>query len=363
MTTPTPFSPDVESLLLPIAPDAPAGGPLRYEGTYDRIQEARREDDASLPQGVWKAPLKKANWSQVATLCQEALRQKTKDFQLAAWLLEAWLELHGFRGVEAGLRLMVGLAERFWDTAWPALDAEDPTGRLAPLAWLDEKAVLRLKGIALVRTQGTEAVTYSYADWEAATHRERTVRGGTPPKSATNGPEAVTQARFMSAVSLTPASFLSGLARDVGAALDAAIALEQAFDSRLGRAQASLHRFRALLGSLRDLLVSLRGAAGTAAASTPEGAEDAAAAPEDAPEAPRGGGPIRDRMDAYRRLIEVADYLLRTEPHSPTPYLIKRAVSWGEMPLGQLLQEIVQTPQDLKAIYSLLGMREQPPQK
>jgi predicted component of type VI protein secretion system len=66
---------------------------------------------------------------------------------------------------------------------------------------------------------------------------------------------------------------------------------------------------------------------------------------------------IQSREDAYRRLAEAAEYLLRTEPHSPTPYLVKRAVAWGSMPLTELLQELVQSEGDLQQLYGLLGMR------
>lgn len=65
---------------------------------------------------------------------------------------------------------------------------------------------------------------------------------------------------------------------------------------------------------------------------------------------------IRSREEAYRRLTEVADYLLRTEPHSPTPYLVMRAVNWGKMPLSELLQELAAGEGDLARIYTLLGM-------
>ena len=67
-------------------------------------------------------------------------------------------------------------------------------------------------------------------------------------------------------------------------------------------------------------------------------------------------GLIRSREEAYRRLAEAADYLLRTEPHSPTPYLVMRAVAWGNLPLTGLLQELVQNEGDLQQLYKLLGM-------
>src|SRR5690242_11726955 len=93
------FSFNISTLLLPISEKAPSGEPLRYEGTYDRIMEARREDDASLEQGVWKRELKKADWILVNQLCLEALQKHSKDLQIAAWLLESWIHLRGFPGV------------------------------------------------------------------------------------------------------------------------------------------------------------------------------------------------------------------------------------------------------------------------
>ncbi len=70
---------------------------------------------------------------------------------------------------------------------------------------------------------------------------------------------------------------------------------------------------------------------------------------------PVADGPIRNRDDAYRRLGEVAEYLFRTEPHSPTPYLVQRAVAWGRMPLHELLPELARRG-DLAQLFELLGI-------
>jgi type VI secretion system protein ImpA len=48
---------------------------------------------------------------------------------------------------------------------------------------------------------------------------------------------------------------------------------------------------------------------------------------------------------------------MRIEPHSPCPYLVKRAVAWGKMPLTELLQEMVRSEGDLQELYGMLGMR------
>lgn len=67
-------------------------------------------------------------------------------------------------------------------------------------------------------------------------------------------------------------------------------------------------------------------------------------------------GPIRDRAHAYRLLQDVADYLSKHEPHSPTPYLLRRAVAWGGMPLPDLLREVVHQEGDLSRYLAMLGL-------
>jgi type VI secretion system protein ImpA len=359
---------DPGALLLPISPNLPTGQWLRYEGTYDRVQEARREDDASLPQGVWKAPLKRADWPLVVSLCREALAHKSKDFQLAAWLLDAWVELHGFAGLTAGLRLLGGLTERYWADGFPELEEGEPSARLAPFMWLDEKVLPRLKRVPLTRPEGADVASHSFADWEAAAHREKlAARAGTKPtegrRAESPGSEPVSHARILAAASLTPRSFLAARVRELVEARKAAAALEVLLDTNVGRQLAALHRLRRLLGEIEGVARQLLGSTASEPAprSVPE-RESAleSSSPEAGAEAPSAAssGPIQGRADAYRRLLEAADYLLRTEPHSPTPYLIKRAVAWGDMPLSKLLQELVETPDDLKSIYGLLGIRE-----
>src|ERR1700722_6866094 len=78
-TMPQAFQFDIEKLLSPISAEHPAGESLRYDGTYDKVRDARREDDASLPQGVWKTELRKADWHVVESLCTEALETRSKD--------------------------------------------------------------------------------------------------------------------------------------------------------------------------------------------------------------------------------------------------------------------------------------------
>src|ERR1700760_938612 len=87
---------DLDRLLAPIALDNACGSNLRYDSIYDHIRELRRQEDTNVPQGVWQTDRKHADWAGVASECVRVLEVQSKDLQMAAWLLEAWVHLHGF---------------------------------------------------------------------------------------------------------------------------------------------------------------------------------------------------------------------------------------------------------------------------
>ena len=77
-----------DDLLNPIPGANPCGENLRYAPVYDKIKEARREDD-DAPQGEWRIERKTADFPLVIKLTSDALANKSKDLQLAVWLTEA----------------------------------------------------------------------------------------------------------------------------------------------------------------------------------------------------------------------------------------------------------------------------------
>jgi type VI secretion system protein ImpA len=111
-----------DDLLDPISPEQPTGSDLRWTAEWDQIKEARRADD-SLQYGKWeKRERKTANWRLAEELIAAALRERSKDLQLALWLTEANLMLHGFPGLRDGLRITSELMVRYWDTGlYPTL--------------------------------------------------------------------------------------------------------------------------------------------------------------------------------------------------------------------------------------------------
>lgn len=355
LTATGPFRFDLDTLLLPISADSPSGENLRYEGVYDEIRSARTEDDPVLMQGIWKTPLRKADWGKVEELCIEALRGRSKDLQVAAWLLESWVHLHSFAGLHEGFRLLTGLCEGFWDTLYPEIQDGDIEFRLGPIEWLNEKVPFVLKLLPVTAPSSEDSRPYCWADWESVNRRNQPE----PAASETNGNTRVTQVRFQQSAMMTPTSFLRDLRLELEAATDAVTELEVALEARLGMPAPSLRQFFSTLESIRGLVRSLLSQRGPEAASsapvqekemTPQEPNDRAGNEP----APNWSGPIRSRADAYLRLAEAAEYLERTEPHSPAPYLIKRAIAWGGMRLEHLLPELVRNSSDLEEIFRLL---------
>ena len=65
---------------------------------------------------------------------------------------------------------------------------------------------------------------------------------------------------------------------------------------------------------------------------------------------------IGDREQAYAALMSIAVYLQRIEPHSPTPYLIRRAVELGQLSLPDMIRDVSASAGSLDKFFELLGI-------
>jgi len=142
-----------DDILTPIPGDAPSGENLRYDPLFDRIKEARREDD-DLPTGeLPEGPRKTADYALVVRLASETLATRTKDLQLAAWLTEALLQREGLSGLNQGLGLIRDLLLEFWDTLHPQMEdeEEDLELRAAPLEWVGGRLVIAVRNVPLTK--------------------------------------------------------------------------------------------------------------------------------------------------------------------------------------------------------------------
>lgn len=361
------YAVDVERLLEPIPGENAAGESLRYEGTYDAVQEARREDDPTLPQGVWKTALKSADWTEVEKLCRDALLSRSKDLQLAAWLTEAWTHLRGFDGATAGVEFLAGLCDRFWSELYPPIDGKDLDGRVAPFEWLNDRLALALKKVSI-----TQSGDGSWIDWEAALRHAELDRGRrvgeaddeeesdgrvrTSPKDEFNARVLASRTDFYRQLHSQLRSLKEAIGR-LHEVLVEKIGIEAPSTADIEDTVEELSRFVGRILRERDAMEETVQPPTVERGSEPVDDDHAELSGETAP---RGlsAGSIQNRAEAYQMLKAAADYLARIEPHSPTPYLVRRAISWGSMSLADLLRELLRDNADLPTVYTLLGIRE-----
>ena len=275
-------------------------------------------------------------------------------------------------GFAAGARLLLALVERYWDTVHPVIDEGDAESRVAPFIWMNETMPLTLRlHVPLMRIDDLKPPMLNLADWEQITSagaaRERENEGAGSGRPSRDELIAMADTRNLFALQDTVSRLKE--------AQEAWDALSRVLDERLAMEAPSLGKVAETLRKLERAAVALLDGRDPRARERPPvlqevfQPEEAAAEPEkgypmsdgntpmtaDVP-ASLPSGPISSRQEAYRMLEVAAAYLERTEPHSPTPYLVKRAVTWGQMSLADLMQEILREEGDLTRYFSLLGM-------
>jgi type VI secretion system protein ImpA len=338
-----------EDLLNPIAGDNPSGVDVRYDTKlllYDKIKEARREDDG-LAQGDWQQERKVADVPLVLKLTQEALATRTKDLQLCVWLSEALLRTEGFAGLRQGITLCQGLVANFWDTLYPPIEDGDLELRAAPLDWLGSALDISLKATPLTRAgygflkyKESRIVGYeaqATGDKEKKQRAERIKEGKLTPED------------FDKAFVETPKAFYVQTEKDLDGCLAALKSLDETCDEKFGNAGPALGKLKTALEEIRhtvhgllqkkretepDPVEEVPAEAGAEGGEGSNGAGGAGASRGSVPSiviSVMNSSEPADRREVIASIAKAAAFLRQREPHSPAPYLMMRGLRWGEL--------------------------------
>lgn len=342
-----------DDVLTPIAGDNPAGVFLRWESadtTYDAIKDAREEED-DLPQGDWTRERKTADYEAVIRLAGDALAERSKDLQLAAWLTEALTRRDGFGGLAQGLDLLRSLLEDFWETVYPPIEDDgDAEFRAAPLVWVGDRLhetvrliPLNRRGHAFVTFKDARAVGYESdvaGDAERRRARESAIEEG-----------KLTPEDFDAGVGETPKAWYKGLVGDHEACVAALEALDATCSERFGDDAPSFRVLREALDEVGRVAQQLLGrkleqdpdpvepepamdpVSGAPAGETGGSGPSSANAPAGASLAAEP----RTESEAARCVAAAARFFRRAKPTDPAPYAMLRGYRWGELRSGEQL--------------------------
>ena len=337
-----------DDILVPIPGENPSGADLRYDTkllVIDKLKEFRRQDD-ELEQGAWQSERKTANWPQAIKLAQETLATSSKNLQVAAYLTEAMLQTEKFAGLRQGLDLVYKLLTDFWDTVYPVIDPEDPEtreDRATPLAWINTQLDLPIRSVP-INNSGHSTINYrdsrlvGYED-QAKTDKDKKTRA-TMIANGKMAPDI-----FDKAFNETPKAFYAQAEKDLDACLEIVAKTDTLCDEKLEDDSPGFGKIKAALTDVRQVVHQLLDKKREKEPDPVEAAppEEAAPAAGEAAEAVEGGAPAAvslgapligepaDRRQAVGGIIAAAAFLRKREPLSPAPYLLLRALRWGEL--------------------------------
>ena len=361
----TPDTIPLAELLAPIPGDAPAGTSLRadtsagslYYAIKDARAAARATERAASQLGDLEAA-GPADWDPVLELAPRLLRERAKDLEITAWYIEALVRRRDFAGLRDGFKLARGLIEAFWDQLHPMPDEDGMATRMAPLTGLngDESEGTLIVPIGLVmlteRTDHGQFSTWHYqqsnelARLSDQTQRDQRVAAGAKPLET-----------VVAAVAATSIDFLRARREDLAQCIAEFDLLTRALDTRAGANAPPSSSIRAALDRAQEAMSFLtKGVLDIPAAQAPA-AEGTTVGAAQGGQAERFSGAVQSREEALRALAQIAEFFRRTEPHSPVPYGIERAVRWAGMPLPTLLEELIPDATARSEFQKLTGVQ------
>lgn len=353
---------DIADLVAPISTDNPVGVDLRSNAgvtsLYAQIRDARKAARAAERSNLFDDGNTDAadHWRVVAERVPAALKQQTKDLEISCWYVEALIRKAGFAGLRDGFALIRQLVEQYWDGIYPLPDDDGIETRVSALTGLNGEGA---EGV-LIAPIRTAAITESgsrgaFAFWQykqALDAQRMSDEQGRADQIAKNG---FSLDDIQKAVEDSSAQFYIDLRDDVRDALAEYKRVGQLLNERCGTHKAPP------TSNIVNILTEILGAINHLAkfklpqTDAGEGADATDAAGTSTEFAPMSGN-IKSRQEAFQQLNQISQFFRRTEPHSPISYIIEKAVRWGNLSLGELMQELIPDAGSRSTYGSLTGV-------
>lgn len=354
------LSADFSTLLRPISQRLPVGESVRYDPAFDAIKHARINEDESLSQGVWEAPLVKADWSQVSELCQQLLSERAKDLQVAVWLADAWAQQDGLEGMTTGVRFVTALSAAFWDSIYPCDDDSEAKheARIMIYEWFRKALVEHLHDYPIARSHGGQPVNL-LAVQNAERLQDAVARSKNPAKlrEKAKARSELFKADIDTYLKVIPQAQLAQHIEGMQQLKIATKELAAMLDEKLPGNTLSFSQVYSALDDLARLLVGTQLDEAKVEPVTPVAPVIPEAKPmEQEPVVANVSDNCNSRAAAYAAIGKAVEYLEVVEPHSPTPHVLKKVLQWEKQSLAEIFAGFGNSPQDFVTIASFIGL-------
>jgi type VI secretion system protein ImpA len=366
-------SPDINALLKPISDDQPTGIDVRQDASplskYQTLKSARAAARAAERQAIHDGDSTAADehWRKIITLAPDILIDQSKDLEVACWFTEALIRRNDFEGLRDGFELIKGLVENFWDDLYPMPDEDGMETRTAPLSGLNGEGAEGVL-IAPIRkvpiTEGYSPGPFSLWQYQQALEAQRSPDEDTRQNKAAKLGFSIDD--IQRAVNESSTQFYVDLTDNLSVAIDVYKQLGNLLDERCGSDSAPPTRnIISILEECRGAVTHL-GKDKIPALVVPEIVNEASSDNNSVPtqgasqsSTKMAHGVINTREAAFTQLLEIAKFFRKTEPHSPVSYVIEKAVKWGNMPLNELINELIPDSSSRERYSELTGVKDE----
>ncbi len=357
---------DIDSLLQPIPGDAPTGVDAREDPSasslYQIIKNERNLARAAERQSIHDGDSLQAmqHWERVIEIAPEIIRDQSKDLEVASWYSEAVLRRHGFRGLRDSFRLIQGLIENFWEDLHPMPDEYGIETRVSCISGLNGEGAEGVL-IAPIRkvhlTEGRDPGPFSL--WQYQQSLDIQKAKDEPARKAKIESLGFDTTDIEKSVAGSSADFYPNIFDDLSESIDLFKTIGVKLDELCGLDDAPPTRtivttLDVCLGTIKHIGSLMLPSEEIAEEIENEESENEGGATSSLKAKTKG--PIATREDAFKQLIEIADFFRKTEPHSPVSYVLQKAVKWGNMPLAELIGELIPDTSSRERYSELTGV-------
>ncbi|MCP4492603.1 MAG: type VI secretion system protein TssA [Gammaproteobacteria bacterium] len=357
----------LDLLLAPVSDDSRVGEDIRdnasQDSPYYSIKDARTSARAAERNNMFDSDTSEADsqWRKILELAPDILQNQAKDLEIASWYTEALIRRYGYPGLRDGFKLIKGLIDQYWEEIYPLPDEDGIETRVASLTGLNGEGaegvlITPIRNVYI--TQGSEPGPFNFWKYQQVLEIEKVI--DEEAKKEKSNKLGFSMDDVDRAVADSSESFYVNLCDDLSEAIATYREVGTLLDEHCGISDSPptsniINMLEGCLGAVKHI--------GKFKLPEPESDEDAnsetstdstSASPN---ESNTSSGPIKNRDDAFKKLIEISEFFRKTEPHSPIPYILERAVKWGDMPLESLIRELIPDSSARDFYGSLTGIR------
>jgi len=367
---------DIKALTLPISDEKPTGDDIRDDPSstspYYTIKDARNAARSAERNNLYDGGSSEANeyWRKVERLAPEILKNNSKDLEIVSWFTEALIRRKGFTGLRDAFRLMHALIKNYWDDLYPLPDEYGVETRVSSLTGLNgqgyDGVLMAPIRNAAITDPDADPGPYSFWQYQQVSDTDHIDDAAT--KKRKEAKLGFDMDDYEKAVLTSSVDFFVNVRDDIRESIDTYNEIGSLLDEYCGLDDSPP------ISNIRNTLEECLGAVlytGEKKFSVEQIAEPvdlSGANTADATQVSSAGtvqagttsGPVKSRQDAFKKITEIAEFLRKTEPHSPISYILERAVVWGEMSLEELMQELLVDKAAIDKYGTLTGIDTSP---